>query len=85
MEAEEEEDVLRFWRDWLGFSREALAFFPNPRGQHKGVKDGLNYSADRVIIKSLDELLELKEKTRLPGSQLPYQSNPSSKETSPLQ
>jgi len=67
MEAEEEEDVLRFWRDWLGFSREALAFFPNPRGQHKGVKDGLNYSADRVIIKSLDELLELKEKNEAAG------------------
>lgn len=61
MESKETEELLRFWQSWLGFSREALAYFPNPEGTHKGLKDGLNYAADRVLVKSLGELLELKK------------------------
>lgn len=67
MERKESEALLMFWQGWLGFSREALAYFPNPKGQHKGMRDGLTYSANRVLVKTLDELLELKRKNETAG------------------
>lgn len=67
MEGKEKASLLEFWRNWFGFSREALAYFPNPEGEFTGLRDGLKYEARRVLVKNIGELLSLKERCERAG------------------